>query len=435
MKRLERNFAGDVDVALDRQGTRSAWPVFILVAVGLIAGLIWSHFAILDEVTHGEGRVIPSSQVQVVQPLEGGIVAAISVKEGQRVAVGEPLVRIDDVSFSSTLGELKQKRMALFARKLRFDAEASGKEPLFGAAGLDPTIINAEMLLYQARQASLWEELAVVEQQLAQRRMERIEVLTRLDEGKATSAFTQRELELGRNLKRSGAYPEMELLRLERQSRIEQRDITVLAATLPRTDAAIAEASAKIQATTLTFRARASESLGETNANLAVTDESLKAAEDRVRRTVLRSPVNGIINKLSITTIGAVVRPGESIAEIVPIGDNLLVEARVRPQDVAFIHPGQSASVKVTAYNYTVYGDMAGVVDRIGADTIPDEKGNPYFRVILRTNSNYLGSDKDALPIIPGMVVTADIRTGRKSVLEYILRPIQVARHEALRER
>ena len=435
MKQIERNFAGDVDDALDRQGTRGAWPVLTVVAAALIAGLIWSHFAILDEVTHGEGRVIPSSQVQVVQPLEGGIVAAISVKEGQRVAVGEQLVRIDDVSFSSTLGELKQKRTALSARKLRFDAEASGKEPSFSAAGLDPAIINAEMLLYRARQASLSEELAVVEQQLAQRRMERIEVLTRLDEGKATSAFTQRELELGRNLKRSGAYPEMELLRLERQSRIEQRDITVLAATLPRTDAAIAEASAKIQATILTFRARASESLGETNANLAVTDESLKAAEDRVRRTVLRSPVDGIINKLGITTIGAVVRPGESIAEIVPIGDSLLVEARVRPQDVAFIHPGQAASVKVTAYNYTVYGDLAGVVDRIGADTIPDEKGNPYFRVIVRTNSNHLGSNKDALPIIPGMVVTADIRTGRKSVLDYILRPIHVARHEALRER
>ena len=197
----------------------------------------------------------------------------------------------------------------------------------------------------------------------------------------------------------------------------------------------IAEATAKIQATILTFRARASEGLGEINASLAVTDESLKAAEDRVRRTTLRSPVNGIVNKLVVNTIGAVVRPGESIVEIVPVEDNLLVEARVRPQDVAFIHPGQAASVKVTAYNYTVYGDLPGVVVRIGADTIPDEKGNPYYRVILRTSSNHLGSDKDPLPIIPGMVVTADIKTGRKSVMDYMLQPIQVARHEALRER
>ncbi|MEQ1615526.1 MAG: HlyD family type I secretion periplasmic adaptor subunit [Hyphomicrobiaceae bacterium] len=435
MNRLEHAFANDVDAALDRQGSRSAWPVLMITGLGIVSGLVWAHFAILDEVTHGEGRVIPSSQVQVVQPLEGGIIAEIKVKEGQRVSVGEPLIRIDDVSFSSSLGELKQKRMALSARKVRLDAESSGTEPSFADAGLDRAMIGAELLLYKSRQASLAEELAVVEQQLAQRRLERIEIETRLDESKATSAFAQRELELGRNLKRSGAYPEMELLRLERQYRTEQRDIAVLAASLPRTAAAITEATAKIQATILTFRARASEGLGEANANLAVIDESLKAAEDRVRRTLLRSPVNGIVNKLVVTTIGAVVRPGESIAEIVPIEDKLLVEARVRPQDVAFIHPGQTASVKITAYNYTVYGDMLGVVERIGADTIPDEKGNPYFRVILRTDNNHLGNDKDALPIIPGMVVTADIRTGRKSVLDYLLRPIQVARHEALRER
>lgn len=435
MKRLEHVFANDVESALDRQGSRSAWPVLMVVGLGMVAGLAWAHFAILDEVTHGEGRVIPSSQVQVVQPLEGGIIAEIKVKEGQRVAVGEPLIRIDDVSFSSSLGELKQKRMALSARRVRLDAEASGGEPSFADAGLDQVVTGAELLLYRSRQASLAEELAVVEQQLAQRRLERIEIQTRLDEAKATSAFAQRELELGRNLKRSGAYPEMELLRLERQYRTEQRDIAVLAASLPRTVAAIAEATAKLQATILTFRARASEGLGETNGNLAVIDESLKAAEDRVRRTILRSPVNGIVNKLVVTTIGAVVRPGESIAEIVPIEDKLLVEARVRPQDVAFIHPGQTASVKITAYNYTVYGDMPAVVERIGADTIPDEKGSPYFRVILRTDSNHLGNDKDALPIIPGMVATADIRTGRKSVLDYLLRPIQVARHEALRER
>ena len=435
MTRLERTFANDVDTALDRQGPRRTWLVLNTMMAGLVAGLLWAHFAIIDEVTHGEGRVIPSSQVQLVQPLEGGIVAAIEIKEGQRVEAGEPLVRIDDVSFSSSLGELKQKRTALAARRVRLDAESSGKDPSFAGLGLDPAIIAAEMLLYKARQASLAEELAVAEQQLAQRRLERVEITTRLDEAKATSALALRELELGRSLKRSGAYPEMELLRLERQYRSEMRDIAVLAASLPRSEAAIAEATAKIQATILTFRARASEGLGEINASLAVTDESLKAAEDRVRRTTLRSPVNGIVNKLVVNTIGAVVRPGESIVEIVPVEDNLLVEARVRPQDVAFIHPGQAASVKVTAYNYTVYGDLPGVVVRIGADTIPDEKGNPYYRVILRTSSNHLGSDKDPLPIIPGMVVTADIKTGRKSVMDYMLQPIQVARHEALRER
>ncbi len=435
MMRLEQTFANDVATALDRQGSRGSSRLLWIVAFGLLATLLWAHFAILDEVTHGEGKVIPSSQVQVVQPLEAGIIAAIEVKEGQKVQAGMPLLRIDDVGLSSLLGESKQKRMALAARKMRLEAEATGHEPSFAGLDVDRLIIDAEMALFRARQASLNEEIAVIEQQLAQRRLEQTEITMRLNETKATAAYAQRELELGRDLQRRGAYPEMELLRLERQYRTEQRDIAVLQASLPRTEAAIKEAAAKLQTAILTFKSRASEGLAESNATLAVTEESLRAAEDRVRRTTMRSPVNGIVNKLVVTTIGGVVRPGESIVEIVPLDDNLLVEARVRPQDVAFIRSGQAASVKVTAYNYTVYGDLPAKVERIGADTIPDEKGNPYYRVILRTNRNYLGTEADALPIIPGMIVTADIQTGRKSVLDYLLRPIQVVRQEALRER
>ncbi len=435
MLRLEHAFANDIATALDRQGLHRSSGLLRIISLGLLAALMWAHFAILDEVTHSEGKVIPSSQVQVVQPLEAGIIAAIEVKEGQKVQTGTPLLRIDDVGLSSVWGELKQKRMALAARKMRLEAEASGHEPSFAGLEVDRLISDAELALYRARKASLNEEIAVIQQQLAQRRLEQTEISTRLEETKATAAYAQRELELGRDLKRRGAYPEMELLRLERQYRTEQRDIAVLHASLPRTDAAIAEAVAKLQTAILTFKSRASEGLAESNASLAVTEESLRAAEDRVRRTIMRSPVNGIINKLVVTTIGGVVRPGESIVEIVPLDDNLLVEARVRPQDVAFIRSGQAASIKVTAYNYTVYGDLPGRVERIGADTIPDEKGNSYYRVIVRTNRNYLGSEADALPIIPGMVVTADIQTGRKSVLDYLLRPIQIVRQEALRER
>lgn len=435
MTSLERTFANDVDAALDRQGMTSTWPFLLAVTAGLAALALWSHFAILDEVTRGDGRVIPSSQLQIVQPLEGGLVAAISVKEGQRVEAGTPLVRIDDVGFSASLGELQQKRSALLARKLRLEAEMQRRQPDFSGASLDAVLVAAEQALFQARAAALDEEVAVARQQLTQRQLERTEINTRLSETKATSTFALRELELARDLKRRGAYSEMELLRLEKAYRAELRDIAVLQATLPRTEAAIAEAQAKIQAAVLGFVSRASEALAECNASLAVTEESLRAAQDRVRRTVLRAPVNGIVNKLSVSTIGAVVKPGESIVEIVPLEDTLLVEARVRPQDVAFIRPGQPASIKVTAYTYTVYGDLPGVVERIGADTVPDEKGNPYYRVILRTQRTHLGADRNALPIMPGMVVTADIQTGRKSVLAYLIAPIQVARHEALRER
>jgi adhesin transport system membrane fusion protein len=240
---------------------------------------------------------------------------------------------------------------------------------------------------------------------------------------------------MARSLKSKGAFPELELLKLERQFRSDQRDIATLEATLPRTDAAIAEAQATLTNATAAFRAKAREGLAETNAQISVIEESLKGAADKVRRTVLRAPVRGVVNKMSPTTIGAVVKPGESIVEIVPIEGQLLIEARVRPQDVAFIHPNQPASVKVTAYTYTVYGDLPGTVERIGADTLPDEKGNPYYRVILRTSRAFLGEAASPLPIIPGMVVTADIQTSKKSVLAYLFAPIQVVRAQAMRER
>jgi adhesin transport system membrane fusion protein len=435
MKRLTRTFTNDIEAALDRYGSRRSGTLLLTVTGGLVAALLWAHLAVLEEVTHGEGKVIPSSQLQVVQPLEGGIVSALHVKEGQKVEAGAPLVNIDDTGFASSLGEVKQKLMAMLARKARLEAEANEKDPSFSGIAVDKAVIDAELALFTARKAALADEVAVANQQLAQKRLERTEVETRLKETKATIGYALRELELARSLKSKGAFPELELLKLERQYRSDQRDVAMLEATLPRTEAAISEATAKLSNASATFRARAREGLTETNANIAVFDESMRAAEDRVRRTTLRAPVRGVINKLVINTIGAVVRPGESIVEIVPIEEKLLIEARVRPQDVAFIHPGQAASIKVTAYTYTVYGDLPGEVERIGADTIPDEKGNPFYRVILRTKRNHLGDDKSPLPIIPGMVVTADIQTGRKSVLDYLFQPIQVIRSQALTER
>jgi len=432
---LDETFANDIGTAMDLQGSRSALPLLAAVTLGIIAAGLWAHFAILDEVTRGLGRVIPSSHVQVVQPLEGGIVAAIEVHEGQHVEAGTSLVRLDDTTFSASHGELAQKRMALVARRARLIAETTKSEPKFDIEGLDPGVAATERALFAARKAALEQDLTVARQQLAQRTLELDEAETKLEEMKATIVFTKKELALANDLERKGAFPQMQVLKLARQERSEQQEINVLAAALPRLRAAIQETQSRIEALQKTFHSSASESLAETLASLAVTEEALRATQDRVRRLILRSPTRGIVNKLNVTTIGAVVRPGESVAEIVPIEDNLLVEARVRPQDVAFIRPGQAASIKVTAYDYTVYGDLPGTVERIGADTIMDEEKKPYYRVILKTPRTYLGTADEPLPIIPGMVVSADIQTGSKSVLEYLTRPIQSVRQEALRER
>lgn len=435
MRPLSEAFANDVTAALDVQGGRRSWLLLSCMAAGLAAAGVWAHYAVLDEVTHGEGKVIPSSHVQIVQPLEGGIVAAIMVREGQQVKPGDPLVRIDDTSFASSLGELEQRRMALAVRKERLSAEADGRVPDFAQTVATTGPIAIEAALFRSRQASLEQEAAVARQQHVQRTLELEEVMTKLAETRATAIFVGREVGLGRSLKAKGAFPEMELLRLERQNRSEQREVRLLEAALPRVRAAISESAAKLESLRLGFKARASEQLAETIANLAVTEQTIRAAEDRVRRSILRAPAGGIVNKLNVTTIGAVVRPGESVVEIVPNEDNLLVEARIRPQDIAFIRPGQPASIKVTAYDYTIYGDLPGVVERIGADTLLDEKQNAFYRVIIKTSRTGLGRTSEQLPIMPGMVVSADIQTGRKSVLDYLTRPIHAVRSQALRER
>ncbi len=434
MSRLEETFANDVRTALESRRTAGVWPLLAVLLLLLAAAGAWAHYALLEEVTTGDGRVIPSSQIQVVQPLEGGLVADIHVHEGDLVEAGQPLVRIDDTGFASELGELRTRRAALEARAERLQAEAYDL-PLALSEDLGAELIAGETALYEARRAALEQELAVNDQKLAQRRLEKIEMETRLEQTAATVALLDKELEKARDLQSKGAFAELELLRLERQAQTEKMELAVLRASIPRTAAAIAEAMALRASAIAGFRAKGHEELSQARGDLSVIEETIHAAEDKVRRTVLRAPLRGIINKLSVTTIGAVVRPGEAIAEIVPLDDKLLIEARVRPQDVAFLHPGQDASVKVTAYDYTVYGDLAGTVERISPDTITDEEGNTFYRVIIRTGKAHLGTESNPLPIIPGMVVSTAILTGQKSVLDYLLKPIIKARSEALRER
>lgn len=434
-RRLDESFANDVRAALESGKTAGVWPLLLVLLLLAGAGWYWADTAILEEVTTGDGRVIPSSQIQVVQPLEGGLIAAIEVAEGDVVDAGQILVRIDDTGFSSQLGELRQRRAALSVRARRLQAEALGEPADLHDVVAGELAIAAEMALFEARQSALKQELSVTDQQLAQRRLEKVELETRLEQTQKTVALIEQELAKARDLQKRGAFPELELLRLERQAQGELRDLAVFGASLPKADAAIAEAEARKTSAIAGFRAKAHDDLTQTRADLSVIEESLRAAEDKVTRTTLRAPVRGIVNRLSVATIGAVVRPGQSIAEIVPLDDSLLIEARIRPKDVAFLHPGQKASVKVTAYDYTVYGDLEGTVERISADTIADDDGNTFYRVIIRTEESHLGNKEDALPIIPGMIVSASVLTGEKTVLDYLLKPILKARSEALRER
>ena len=415
-----------------------AWVQISAILALLAVGLLWAWLAVLDEVASGEGRVIPSSRLQVVQTLEGGIVRDIFVEEGTIVDKDEVLFRIDDTDFASRLGELKQKRLSLRAQIARLRAEAQGAE----AMATDPLLvsetdsaISAEQHSFVARQAKHRNDLAVLESQLRQREQELNEFEASHGNLLASSALLRREVEAARNLNKSGAVPEIELLRLERQMVEAEGELAVLAATIPKARAAIEEAKAKLAYAESRARSDAQEDLAKRLAELAVVEETLRSAEDRVQRTSVKAPVRGIVNRLGITTIGAVAQPGFGLAEIVPLEDSLRIEVKIAPRDVAFIHPGQDARVKLTAYEYLVYGPLNGTVERISADSFTDDRDRTFYRVTVRTEQNHLEKDGILHPILPGMVASVDILTGRKSVLAYLMNPILRARDESMRER
>lgn len=425
--------------AADTVGTpRILWLQLLAIAALIGGALVWAHRAVVEEVTSGTGRVIPSRQLQVVQSLEGGLVREILVREGDQVAANQVLMRIDDTSFSSRLGEMTSKRASSLAEVARLEAEASGAPaPVFDAKlrAEHPGAVESEVQAFQARRVKLDSELAVLRQQLVQREQDLAELKARRTKLDAQLKPLNRELSLNRDLSKRGAVAEVEILRLERQLAELTGDREIIAASIPRAEAAIDEAKSRIANGRAAFEASVRERLTAARTDLAVLDESIKGAKDRVVRTALSSPVKGVVNKLSVTTIGAVLQPGQALAEIVPLDDSLLVETRVRPQDVAFISPGQRATVKLSAYDYLIYGSLAGQVDRISADTIADPRGETFYQVIVRTAQSSLAAKGKSLPVIPGMVARVDIQTGEKTVLSYLINPLLRARQEALRER
>ncbi|MBL7479227.1 HlyD family type I secretion periplasmic adaptor subunit [Legionella bononiensis] len=358
--------------------------VFILVAI------IWANYAILDEVTTGEGKVIPSSEIQVIQNLEGGIIQKIFVKEGEIVKKDQILMQIDNTRFMSSYAEAEKKIDALKLEIIRINAEISQTEPAFpeDLKKSYPSLVKDQQSLYESRMREL------------------VQLIKSLE-------LAQKELDMTRPLLKNGSVSEVEVIRLDRT---------------------VNEIKGNIDK----FKSDELDKLNKARGDLSALIEANKADKDRLTRTTVRSPVYGIIKQIKTTTIGGVVQPGSDIIEVVPLDDTLLIEAKIRPADIGFIHPGQKAVVKITAYDFSIYGGLEGEVEQISADTIIDEndkKNESYYVIRVRTYKNHLGTAQKPLPIIPGMLATVDILTGKKSVLEYILKPIIKAKHSALRER
>ena len=408
---------------------------FVVVIFVVLGG--WAAWAKLDEVTRGTGKVIPSRQTQIVQNLEGGIVAELMVSEGQIVDTGEVLMRIDNVRAASDYREQKARYLSLVASVARLEAEINETQINFPQEVLSEAreIAESETALMASRQVELESQLEILRSQAEQREQELAELKIRLNQYQRSHGFAAEELsDLAPHVK-TGVIAKADYLKLQREvndlkGMLEQTRLAV-----PRAESALRESNQRIESAFSTFRSEAQRELNTRRTEIAGIKEMIVAGEDRVRRTEVRSPVRGTIKDMHFNTIGGVIQPGDHLVEIVPLEDSLLVEAQVRPADIAFLRPGLPATVKITAYDFSIYGGLDGTVEQISADTIVDERGESFYRVRVRTERSSLGTDADPLAIIPGMTAEVDVITGEKTVLDYILKPILRARSNALRER
>jgi adhesin transport system membrane fusion protein len=410
--------------------------LFVIIAF-FVTFFAWASWATLEEVTRGEGRVIPSRQTQIVQNLEGGIVAAILVREGQIVEEGDVLMRIDNVRAASDFRERRSRYFALQAALARLDAEVSGTEPEFPpeAQVSAPAIVAAETSLFLSRQEALGDEIDILQRQKEQRQQELVELKQRERQYTESLRLAREELGIVAPLAERRVVSQSELLQLQRQVNDLSGELDQTRLAIPRVEAAVAETEDRVDNARSRFRSEAFREMSALQSELNGITEVIAAGQDRVSRTEVRSPVRGTIKELKFNTIGGVIQPGDPIVEITPLDDTLLVEARVRPADIAFLRPDLPAMVKITAYDFSIFGGLEGRVEQISADTITDERGESFYRVRVRTDETSLGTAEKPLEIIPGMTAQIDVITGEKTVLDYLMKPILKARDEALRER
>ena len=401
-------------------------------AAGMLVLIVWAALAPVNEVTRGMGKVIPSSKAQLVQPAEPAVVREILVRAGQTVKKGQLLVRLDDAQSSSELGQLKTETERLRARSQRLASEATGSE-----LGCEQgTLCSEERQLASVRRATASSREAALAAAVEQRRRD-------LGEGQATVASLESSQRLAREqvnmlqpLAAKGIVPQTELITAQRDLVDIQGRLSAARQGVARAQAAVRQAQADLQSARLDFREQALAEQSEVNTKIAVNQQTIRGAEARQERNELRAPSAGIVNDVQVTTVGGFVNAGEKIMQIVPVGDKLLVEARVRPSDIAFIKVGDRAVVKVTAYDFSVFGGLSGRVQNVSADSIYDEvEREAYYLVLIETDRSFIERRGQRLPIVPGMVCDVEIITGAKSVLSYLLKPVAKAFDEALTER
>ncbi|WP_112478322.1 HlyD family type I secretion periplasmic adaptor subunit [Vibrio variabilis] len=451
----ELDYIDDKTAALLLNTPTSARIMLWVMVAFFICAIVWAAWAEIDKVTVGQGKVIPSSQVQVIQNLEGGLVKEILVREGDSVTQGQQLLLIDDTRFRSDFREREQQVLSLTANVLQLSASLSSvviDEDRTGDDWQKSVTLDTNKLAFPptfeennknlvARQRAeyrqdlneLRNELSVINQQVRQKQQDLVEMQARARNLRNGYNLARDELNITKPLAEEGVVPRVELLKLQRQVNDTRRELTSTELKLPALRSAIDEAKLSRIDIAQKFRSEQQEKLNEAQDRLSSMTESAVGLEDRVNRTVVVSPVNGTVKTLNVNTVGGVIQPGMDIVEIVPTEDTLLVEAKIAPQDIAFLRPDLHAIVKFSAYDFTKYGGLDGTLEHISADTTQDEEGNSFYIVRVRTEQTNFGHD-ETLPIIPGMTASVDIITGKRTVLDYLLKPILSAKNNALKE-
>ncbi|WP_297433004.1 HlyD family type I secretion periplasmic adaptor subunit [Sulfurimonas sp.] len=431
-------YMNSVSAAILMQTKMKTRIILWLAAIIVIWLIGWAYYAKIDALTRGQGKIIPSQQLQIVQNLEGGVVNEILVKEGENVKKGQILLKIDDTDFKSKYMENQLRYNELWAKSIRLIAESSGKPFQINKklSKIAPELFKHERSLYLTNKEQLNNNIRIYQRRLSQKRTERKEAEAKLRQLKSNYVLLAKEIQINKPLVKKGIVSEVEFLQLQRKAGSLHGEVEAIKLSIPRLISIIEEQKNNIKEVKLKFKNAAKENYNKTKAEMERISKMNIAQEYKVKRSFIRSPVNGTINQILVNTIGGVVKPGMDLVKIVPSQDNLIVEAKIRPSDIAFLYPGQKAIIKFSAYDFAIYGALNGVLTHISADTIVDKiDKKSYYLVKIKTNKNYLGTKDNKLKLIAGMTADVDIITGKKTVLDYILKPIRRAFINTLSER
>lgn len=438
VKDQDLRFMSSLSQAALEKPTRASRVMVWVILLVMVWLLVWADLANLDKIVRGEGKVVPSSRIQVVQNFEGGIVEQMFFSEGDQVVRGDVLLQLDNTQFASSFGEKSLELVALRAKGLRLETESEAERkfqsPEVFKSEFEQAVYERELMLYQNRQQQLLSSIKIVREQKFQHRTELDNAFEQEKQLNQSHKLLLKETEMTQPLVRQGIAPEIDLLRLQRETNDTFGKLNAVRQSILRYQSLINESEARIKEIQQKFNNEAKEALNQTLAQISQLESLQVALEDKVVRTSIRAPVSGVISEMLVSSLGEVVQAGSDLIKIVPVHDFLVLETKIQPADIGFIYPGLKARVRFTAYDFSIYGALDGRVERVSADTITDEQGHSYYLVRVRTDQAYLGKNDAPLNLMAGMVASVDVIVGEQTALNYLLKPILKTKNTALRE-